>query len=1354
MKTITDFASFQLAIHDFEIKMAQLVDEISYLKARQSTPSPEDRKEAAVSELEALRNELERNREVMNGMVPKAMLEETEHARSQLKTELDQLKMHKAGEPSLSEFYTLKSQLLARTAELTSQERKCAQTSERLAAQQEECQQLEACVTKLKRLLAQSVQQSELTAAQQQNTSLQETLTDLKKQMSEEMVAKALLIDAQSACKHNEDRYRSEVLKTRALVEELSSARSRACECVERKHLEEVQAEMAVAKAQAAEKDRKNGEYLQTIGELQETLQGLRKVNDERTAKLEHMVPRAELERVLKQLTASQNETAAALVKIDALQQQGHELKIKCAELEDEKSRLASELKMLGSRDANDSQNQRQEQERRQIEELQSSQFELKATIGTLKDEAEKYKAELADSIPTAEHAKVQALCASQNEKLAHLKRELSIALTSKETQRAQLNKAVEEACVMRKDLAGMIAKHEYLEVKAMLEDVQTRAQRKGEEAAACEADNRKLQAELLRVQQELNSLQTQTALHMVDRDIFEQRDTIAKIKEEEVERLSAEVSENLKVFNQFQEYAAGLKSKNIDLQATIASGAELGTAGREQQESVTRLEKQVQARDSQLEQQKQALHRLEDQIELLRMEAMESVPRTSLATTAHDLELLSKRCESLKIEKQNLSLQVQTLQETHKEVATENASLQLSAVEMVEKSELEAVQNELRRTCVQREIVVEELQEAKMRVVELEERMDGMVKKDDMLMASQRFDKVSRELEQLQRLLAQGGLADSDILFSLIDALSRRSSRFSISAKQVTQLLNTLHGKDGTEMDFADVLTLMITIKDSATVGQGVSCADLVALLNMMTGSMSSGKSEGPRRSIKELMRILRVLNEPEAIFEDDLITLRTALRAGMCSADGERNAVPLTVADAAEMVSKCGSVVNLETMQSELDDLRTRYHEVEVQLRSHEEDAFKKQRVHESTVADLEKNINTLRDLNHTLEAQISLQRPPCAPIVDPQGGCAFEDTLCVKVLTPVKHATLFVTTDGSEPGLSNWDHTGQSPVLFSISSTCLVRAVVIGEDGIASKEVSETYTHCTPPKRAGVGLLLQSLPGLKGVYIKSVAPAGAAAKDGKIREGDELMSVDEVSVSAMRLSDIFQLIQGPEGSRVKFKLLREVRNGKGRQIDGSGSVFEVTLTRSVASEAAVRATEGTHWQSPSNVPCTPSVLDESPRFSIPKTHEPERSIGPERSTGPEQRMSALINRMQTPFSFLSAINPAAAINHPPSPRSTPQADSPRPLAPPANLQSPSIQSVQSAAETGSLPPPSILTPRSSTAGIRHRMAQKTRPPPRADPDAVPDEGATDGISLDKDVDTASLTMSVHEWCQLRPD
>ena len=86
---------------------------------------------------------------------------------------------------------------------------------------------------------------------------------------------------------------------------------------------------------------------------------------------------------------------------------------------------------------------------------------------------------------------------------------------------------------------------------------------------------------------------------------------------------------ENLKVFTQFQEYAAGLKSKNIDLQATIASGAELGTAGREQQESVTRLEKQVQARDSQLEQQKQALHRLENQIELLRMEAMDSVPRT-----------------------------------------------------------------------------------------------------------------------------------------------------------------------------------------------------------------------------------------------------------------------------------------------------------------------------------------------------------------------------------------------------------------------------------------------------------------------------------------------------------------------------------------------------------------------------------------------------------------------------------------------------------------------------------------------------------------------------------------------------
>ena len=63
--------------------------------------------------------------------------------------------------------------------------------------------------------------------------------------------------------------------------------------------------------------------------------------------------------------------------------------------------------------------------------------------------------------------------------------------------------------------------------------------------------------------------------------------------------------------------------------------------------------------------------------------------------------------------------------------------------------------------------------------------------------------------------------------------------------------------------------------------------------------------------------------------------------------------------------------------------------------------------------------------------------------------QGGSIFHTKQLVKVLTSCKNKTVFVTLDGSLPGLKNWSHTGASPLHLTISKTCSVRAVAIGEE-----------------------------------------------------------------------------------------------------------------------------------------------------------------------------------------------------------------------------------------------------------------------------------------------------------------
>lgn len=77
--------------------------------------------------------------------------------------------------------------------------------------------------------------------------------------------------------------------------------------------------------------------------------------------------------------------------------------------------------------------------------------------------------------------------------------------------------------------------------------------------------------------------------------------------------------------------------------------------------------------------------------------------------------------------------------------------------------------------------------------------------------------------------------------------------------------------------------------------------------------------------------------------------------------------------------------------------------------------------------------------------------------------------------------------------------------------------------------------------PPRAAGIGVVLERVDGETDVFVKSIAPGGAAERDGRVQAGDEVHAVDGVSVRGLPLEDVLRLVLGPEGSQLRLRLRR---------------------------------------------------------------------------------------------------------------------------------------------------------------------------------------------------------------------
>ena len=67
------------------------------------------------------------------------------------------------------------------------------------------------------------------------------------------------------------------------------------------------------------------------------------------------------------------------------------------------------------------------------------------------------------------------------------------------------------------------------------------------------------------------------------------------------------------------------------------------------------------------------------------------------------------------------------------------------------------------------------------------------------------------------------------------------------------------------------------------------------------------------------------------------------------------------------------------------------------------------------------------------------------------------------------------------------------------------------------------------------ASIGLLLEQNNVTSEIFVKSLMPGGPAHRDGRLQEGDQLLSVDSFVVQGQKLSAVFEMIKGIPGTKV---------------------------------------------------------------------------------------------------------------------------------------------------------------------------------------------------------------------------
>ena len=790
---------------------------------------------------------------------------------------------------------------------------------------------------------------------------------------------------------------------------------------------------------------RDKAEKAETISKLREQRTALQQELDTKTAALLNMIPRAVQDEntvTIQRLQTSKSELQA---EVETQKAQIHDLAKRNTQLQDEcdglKERIegmvsVSEVEALS--DQSQAFKRVSDERRKQLSEMQDTEADLLSQLAQLQEETDRLKLAQDYMVSRADRdaAIVQAKVAS--DKVEALTQELDIAVNSAMSQREELQKVTMEAEAYRGELAGKVDQSVYLTATTELENAQVLADRKTKEATASNSEVQKLNAEVSELKDNFAALQQQLS-QMVERDLFEETDAHAKAIETEAKLVKEQLEAKVQQIEDSSRLAEDLKRDYMDLQAKLASMVPLSDLQAEKaqvqinMDLIEAMEKDVDSKNSQIAMLEEKNAALRADVTKLQRELEEAVPNADLAACRQDLQRLQVVNSSFAAENNLLTDQMVDAQASLKSCVQELSEVKLKLIDVVPKVEFDNSVSQLRgsKVAMERQSII--LKDTQERLKSLEERTKGMVDKSELVRVQEQLTATTTEHHSLLCLLAEAGLRNRDVLSSLVLALKGPPT---INVEHAVQLLRALRGPP-----FWDSIEVINMLKRMRSGSEKTMCSEVLALLHECENT--------PQRRISEVTRIIGILNESPAMTEHEIRRLRVLLLGPPT----------LSLSELETLLENCGSLEHLTSLLAELEGLRKRCHSQKSQLEVCQNSMEVDQQAYAKSTAETEKLVANLCAMNEDLLTRVHQQKVPCAPVVDPQGGAVFHNKkFNIRVLTACTDNTLFVTTDGSEPELKNWTYSGPSPLKISLDTTCTVRAVSIGEDGVASSITSE--------------------------------------------------------------------------------------------------------------------------------------------------------------------------------------------------------------------------------------------------------------------------------------------------------
>ena len=266
------------------------------------------------------------------------------------------------------------------------------------------------------------------------------------------------------------------------------------------------------------------------------------------------------------------------------------------------------------------------------------------------------------------------------------------------------------------------------------------------------------------------------------------------------------------------------------------------------------------------------------------------------------------------------------------------------------------------------------------------------------------------------------------------------------------------------------------------------------------------------------------------------------------------------------------------------------------------------------------------------------------PSAPSFEPSGLMrSFVGAVSVRIRGECCSDTIFCTMDGSEPSPTNFQAMGMSPLTVTLMEALTLKAMLRTKIGLMSPTKIEAYvvdknSYGSPSSMAGVGLLVEQEEGAEDVIVSKVTEGGAAAKDGRIRVGDKLISVDGRSIAGMQMPQIFKIVSGPVGSSVTLQLQRATNQGAERVDRDLPHIFDSDYEYSVSLQRCVP--EALHAGSQQSSPSVNNTWKTSPLLQPASSHSDTAFFG---ISSPPLRFCLVV------FVFISFIKGHSALSFP---------------------------------------------------------------------------------------------------------